>query len=46
MLHGLFISQVKLRPGPLRQVIETLTFEPADYSAADKTAVTGDKNFL
>jgi hypothetical protein len=45
MLHGLFISQIKLRPVALRQVIEALTFEAADYSAADKTAVTGDKNF-
>ena len=26
MLHGLFISQIKLRPVALRQVIEALTF--------------------
>jgi len=46
MSHGLFISQIKLRPVALRQIVEALTFEAADYSAADKTAVTGNKNFV
>jgi len=46
MLHGLFISQIKLRPVALRQIVETFTFETADYSAADKTSVTGDKDLI
>jgi hypothetical protein len=44
--HGPFISQIELRSVALRQVIETFTLEAADYGAADKTAVAGDKNFL
>jgi hypothetical protein len=44
--HRPVIGQIKLGSVALRQVIETFALETAHYSTADKTAVTGDKNFL